>query len=241
MAPASQPPSPVCTHERRPGTTVCVRCRHEARIAAQLRRKRLMLRGGAVGLVLATAVAAGLLSATAMRGKGADRRVAATEPAPAPVESVPPTAAAVSVARPPTVSTPQKDSAAPVRVTVVPMVPPGESPLRDGVTAVRVDSVVTVVFDIPMMHTRQAAKFEGVVRTTLPQIYGPAAEAALAKIPDGGIASQGELLTELPTRGVRIPLVPVSAGIIQLYPETKPGQDGPLVVRYRVTIVPAGL
>ena len=44
----------TCTHERRPGTTVCLRCRHAARAAARERFKRLMLRGSAVAIVVAT-------------------------------------------------------------------------------------------------------------------------------------------------------------------------------------------
>jgi hypothetical protein len=60
----------------------------------------------------------------------------------------------------------------------------------------------------------------------------------LTKIPDGGLSSQGDLLGELPTRGMRIPVG--SEWMIRLFPETRAGQDGPLVVRYRVSVVPSG-
>jgi hypothetical protein len=55
-------------------------------------------------------------------------------------------------------------------------------------------------------------------------------------MPVGAIAEQGDLLTELPSRGVRIPLN--GAWMVRLFPETRPGQDGPLVIRYRVRITP---
>jgi hypothetical protein len=105
-----------------------------------------------------------------------------------------------------------------------------------GVTAVRGDTDVVVAFDTPETRTRRPEKFEQFVRTTLPLVYGSAMRNVLARIPDGTIAGQGELLTELPKRGVRIPLD--GAWTIRLFPETRPGQDGPLVIRYRVTVVP---
>ena len=113
----------------------------------------------------------------------------------------------------------------------------GQSSLPDSVVAIRGDSEVVVSFDLMMIRTRRAQKFEQFVRSTLPQIYGRAATDALSKIPDGGLAAQGELLDELPKKGMRIP----GAGwTIRLFPETRPGQDGPLVVRYRVSVAPGG-
>jgi hypothetical protein len=112
----------------------------------------------------------------------------------------------------------------------------GRSTLPEGVTAVRTDSNVVVSFDLTMVRTRRPSKFEQLVRATLPAIYGRPASDALARIPDGGLASQGDLFTELPAKGMRIS--PGTDWIILLYPETRPGNDGPLVVRYRVTVVP---
>lgn len=118
------------------------------------------------------------------------------------------------------------------------MLPHGESVLSDGVKVVRSDSDVVVAFDSPMMRTRRPDKFEQFVRATLGAIYGQPASDALAKLPAGAIASQGDLLTELPTRGIRIP---VDGGwMFRLFPETRAGQDGPLVIRYRVRVAPAG-
>jgi hypothetical protein len=74
-------------------------------------------------------------------------------------------------------------------------------------------------------------KFERFVRTTLPAVYGPGIDSVLSKIAVGGLASQGNLVTELPSAGVRIPVN--DAWELRLFPETRKGQDGPLVVRYR--------
>ena len=86
-----------------------------------------------------------------------------------------------------------------------PVVPQGQSSLPDGPTAVRADSLVTVSFDTPMTRTRIPAKFERLVRSTLTAVYGQSIDSVLSKIPEGGIARQGDLVSELPTRGVRIP------------------------------------
>src|SRR5205085_1101482 len=111
----------------------------------------------------------------------------------------------------------------------------GESTLRNGLHASRTDTAVTVSFDTPETRTRIADKFERFVRETLPMIYGAAAETALAKLPIGAIARQGNLVQELPIRGVRIPVSDAMTMVV--YPETRAGRDGPLVVRYRVCVV----
>ena len=236
---------PVCMHEHRPGTTVCLHCRHAARAVARERRKRLMLRAGAVAVVATTVGAVGVLSAAAIRARTSlrkpERRVASASPtardtamqntAP-PVATVPTTpvqtAAAATVAQ---VAT----GAAHSRAPFAPVVLQGQSTLPDGLTAVRADSLVTVSFDTPMIRTRIPAKFERLVRATLPAVYGRSIDSVLSRIPEGGIAAQGDLVSELPTRGVRIPVN--AEWTIALYPETRPGQDGPLVVRYRVSVV----
>ena len=62
-----QPSEVVCTHERRPGTTVCLHCRHAARISAQAQRTRLVFRGSAAAIVFGTLIVAGSRGATAPR------------------------------------------------------------------------------------------------------------------------------------------------------------------------------
>lgn len=210
--------------------------------------------------MVATFIAAGLVGATAIRAKVDDAAAnraakaadsaqlaqqsrATSEPAaPAPTPSVGKQTAAGSVSRGAT----NAAAPAPTRsVTatrgtspIAPIVPMGSSNLPDGVTAVRGDSDVVVSFDLMMTRTRRADKFEQFVRATLPVIYGRGVRDLLARIPDGGLSSQGELLTELPKRGMRIPVS--SEWMIRIFPETRPGQDGPLVVRYRVAVVPTG-
>jgi hypothetical protein len=238
--------SPVCMHERRPGTTVCLHCRHAARAVSRERRKRVILRSSAVAAVVVTVGAAGVLGATAIRARGAtrhvERRIAvATPKAPEIPVGTTPVTVAEAQAQAPAPVVQQADTVAHANVIAhskapfAPVVPQGQSSLPDGPTAVRADSLVTVSFDTPMTRTRIPAKFERLVRSTLTAVYGQSIDSVLSKIPEGGIARQGDLVSELPTRGVRIP---VNADwTIALYPETRPGHDGPLVVRYRVSVV----
>jgi len=133
-------------------------------------------------------------------------------------------ASATVIAAPPT----------PTATPLKPLVPEGTTTLPSGMTATRHDSVVVLSFDFAGARTRIPERFERLVRTTLPSVYGARADSAVRAIPDGGIARQGDLFTELAERGVRIPLS--TGGAIALYPISRPGQDGPLVTRYRVTI-----
>lgn len=197
-----------------------------------------MLQGGAVAIVVAVFIAAGTLGAAAIRGRVKRGSDAAQQPvvvADAGAAAAPTTTPTDSGVVPPPIT---QEGAAHLPAPLAPVIPVGESSISDGVTAVRADSAVTLSFDSPMIRTRIPSKFEQFVRTTLPAIYGHGVDGALEKIPEGGIAAQGDLITELPTRGVRIPVSPT--WVLRLYPETRPGQDGPLVVRYRVAIVASG-
>jgi hypothetical protein len=220
----------------------------------------LLLRGTAVGIVVATFIAGGAVGATAIRAKlddvsanrakarEASQRVASES---VPADSIPAavkadtTAAAPVAAAPPAAAVPQGTprseppaTASDTRTPLAPVLPMGQSTILDGVTVLRTDSNVVVSFDLSMVRTRRPDKFEQFVRTTLPLIYGSPARDALAKIPSGELASQGDLLTELPAKGMHIS--PGTDWIILLYPETKADSDGPLVVRYRVSVVPYG-
>jgi hypothetical protein len=121
--------------------------------------------------------------------------------------------------------------AAPARAPRAPIVAEGRTELRDGIVAVRTGDTVAVHFDTPHARTRRPEKFERIVRATLPEVLGPMAESLLAATPAGRIAGAGDLLTELPVRGVQ---VGSGADALTLWPETRPGRDGPLVVTYRV-------
>jgi hypothetical protein len=134
------------------------------------------------------------------------------------------------------VTTPAPATTTPVTpAPVSPLVPQGQSSLPDSLLATRADSVITVSFDRTMIRTRNPWKFERLVRSTLPALYGPLADSALARIPEGGLVRQGDLINELPTRGMRIPVAP--GWTFTLFPITRPGQDGPLVTQYRVSVV----
>jgi hypothetical protein len=247
-----QSPSQDCPHERGPGTTLCLHCRREARLVAQVKRKKLMLRGTAAAIVIGTSLAASAMAATAMRGRSAARRTgtsASRVVVPTPVLSSAAIAVssrvdstlAVSAATDSGTSATNSPAAAspsivvaPEKAPLSPVIPSGSSPLTGGLTVFRADSVVTVSFDLPMQRTRIPEKFEHLVRTSLPAVYGPAMDSILTKVAIGALAGQGNLLTELPTVGVRIPVS--SSWEVRVYPETRKGQDGPLVVRYRSVV-----
>ena len=72
------------------------------------------------------------------------------------------------------------------------------------------------------------------MRATLPAVYGAQVDSALAAVAVGSLATQGDLLNDLPTRGVRVTLA--SGAVVTLWPETRPGINGPLVVAYRSVV-----
>ena len=117
---------------------------------------------------------------------------------------------------------------------VTPVLPIGRTDLSDTVYAVRSPEEVRVIFDTQMGRTRRLDKFELMVRTTLPRIFGAPADSALAAVPYGEFARDGDLINELPTRGITLTLG--DSGAIVLWPETRPGRDGPLVVAYRAVV-----
>jgi hypothetical protein len=115
-----------------------------------------------------------------------------------------------------------------------PIVGQGVTRLPDSVVAIRKGDSVTVHFDVARVRTRRADKFERVVRATLPAVYGPAAASELARIPSGQLASEGDLLTDLPARGLRVPIG--DGWALAVWPVTRPGETGPLVVMYRAVV-----
>ena len=114
---------------------------------------------------------------------------------------------------------------------VAPVVPVGSTPLPDTMVAERMGDTVRVRFDLMLKRTRRADKFEVIMRSTLPQVYGALVDSALRALPFGAVARAGDLMTTLPDDGLRIPLAGGRA--IAVWPETRMGRDGPLVVAYR--------
>jgi hypothetical protein len=124
-------------------------------------------------------------------------------------------------------------AAAPVPPALLPIVAEGRTELAGGVYAVRSGDTVTVFFDTPEARTRRADKFEQIVRATLPAIHGSAGDALLASVAPGALVGAVDLVNELPTRGLHLRAADGRA--LSLWPETRPGRDGPLVVAYRAT------
>ena len=69
---APDPPI-ICTHERGPGTAMCLRCRRDARIAAGRRNRRTLMRVAAGGIVLAVVAGAVIGTVRAIRQSTSNR------------------------------------------------------------------------------------------------------------------------------------------------------------------------
>jgi len=259
MSPRTPPP---CTHLRGPGTSVCLLCRRDARRAAQARTTQIALRIGAG--IIAVAVVAVLIRATVHAVPGDSPRpdtlvTNGRSSADSATSHVVPTADVAiphrsdgSLREPraphgtmiPARTTASLSSAAHPLVTTMgasaatlplPALAEGRTDLGNGIFAMRDGRVVTVYFDTPLGRTRKPDKFEATVRATLPRVYGAVADSALARVPHGDIASLGNPATDLAATGIRLP---AGNGLtLALWPETRPGQDGPLAVSYRATVV----
>lgn len=219
---------PVCPHELRPGTKVCLRCEHAARLAARARLRRI---GGLSLAALATLIVIGALIASLLgrsRGDDVPSPVAATAGSSAEASAASPLAVAPDSAP----ATATRPATAP---TLAPVLADGRTALRAGVVAERAGDSVVVQFDDVMERTRRPAKFEQLVRGTLPAIYGPAVAPLLAGWPDGSVARAGNLLTQLPTNGLRIPAG--DGWTLVVYPRTRAGQDSALVVAYVARLI----
>lgn len=210
--------SSACRHGER-GTAVCLYCLQEARDAARQRRNRFLTRfglttlGGAV--VIALIVGALVTLAPASR----NNPIAEAEPVAAD-------SAVVSPAGSTTAITPSLLS---------PQIPIGVRDLGNGVTAERVGDEITVTFDTDSLRTRVDWKFEGIVRGTLPLVFGEPARDALDSIEHGALVSGSSLLRTLPRTGLRIPL-DGGLGIIRVFPLVRDGRDGPIISAYRAVV-----
>jgi len=216
----------ACPHDRGPGIAVCLRCRADAHRRAAESRRRIATRLGVGVLVAFGAVTLGTSAL------GARLRSAASRPVSADTTRSESFAVAQAGA-----AEPGKDAATPsaaaapvgpaVRIAV------GQTALDGGMSVERRGDSVTVHFDTPVFRTRRHDKFEHVVRLTLPAVYGALADSALAAVPAGQLGVAGDLLMELPQRGITLPAR--DGWVLTLWPTTRPGQDGPLVTSYRVT------
>ncbi len=248
-------PTSSCTHDLGPGTSVCLRCRQERREAIRAHQQRLFALGGGVAVVLVAVYVLGASAANAVR--------VATRPVPAPVvarASVVVSSTAASEAKQQghasadsapgsSVAPANSPASAPVSAPVsalvsatpaaargpwAPVIREGRTDLPDGLIVERAGDSVVVDFDTQDARTRRRDKFEDVVRRTLPLVYGARVDSLLGAIPSGGIVDGADLVTELPVRGLHLRLP--DGFTLDLWPETRPGQDGPLVVSYRTRV-----
>lgn len=216
-----------CPHDLRPGVTVCLHCRYARRIERRNRLLRMSLRiaSGALAVVL-TAFGATRGSALVFgqtRGGEPVRAMATLDPVPDAPAAAPAPAPAVAEVAP-----------VEVRPGIAPLIPDGRTELGEGMFAERSGDEVIVHFDTPTTRTRRRDKFERIVRQTLPEIFGAAAESLLAGIPAGALSGDADLLTEIVPSG--LDLDGGEGWKVVVRPGTRPGQDGPLVVRYAVRI-----
>ncbi len=232
------PREPVpCTHDRGAGTTVCFRCRYEQGIAQRARLRR-MASWGAIGvIVVASVAAAGNTSAVALfaLGKGKSSAEPKRSTTDKIIEAHGARAETLQVVQLASMaSAPATAPAASVAAGPSPSIEEGVSTLKGGLEAVRHGDTVVVSFDTPDARTRRADKFERLLRQTLPQVYGRFADSLLTAHPTRLVTDPAALVNELPKGGLT---VGASGGWrLVVWPETRPGQDGPLVVRYRATL-----
>ncbi len=236
-----------CPHELRPGIKSCLHCMRDARLADRARRFGLLKRialGLLTVMVLAGVGASGLYLLRNRNSGTSTPRLASESGIASAAQPETHNTAPVSVAAPSpapeSVSTPVQPVSAeevvrnPAVASFSPVIAEGLTQLSDGINAMRSGDTVTVSFNTPMLRTRRPEKFEGIVRRTLAGVYGAKAASLLASIPTGSLVQVQDLFADLPTRGLRIAIP--AGGTIALWPETKEGKDGPLVVAYRATV-----
>jgi hypothetical protein len=110
----------------------------------------------------------------------------------------------------------------------------GRTVLTDSIYAIRAGDSVVVNFDTFGNRTRRADKFEQIVRTTLPMVYGRRVAPALDSIPSGSLLPSRDVIGELAAEGIHLRLD--NGTRIRLWPRTRASNDGPLVVSYLVVV-----
>ena len=220
-----------CPHERRPGTTVCLHCRHEELETARRRRRHVLSRVTVVALGIGICAIFGVAGANAVQSRLTRSASIAPPPPPRSKDARARREAPESNDR--SFSVAQASSGARDVAPFTPVIPEGRSELGDSVFATRQGANLAVYFDTQLGRTRRRDKFEHIVRVTLPKVLGAAADSVLAHLPEGSMAS-GDLVSELTQRGIRLPAH--DGYTVVVWPETRQGQDGPLVVSYRLTV-----
>ena len=238
----------TCTHDRGRGTTVCLRCRHDEWQASQRRRQQMLMRVLGLGSVVAIIGVAGVGAASTLRdrsgapvtetssgnvmlkqeGRGtAPRRPPATVPQGIPT---PPSTAGAATATPARVVAPTSTPAPRGGFVLI----EGRTKLTDSIYALRTGDSVIVNFDTQGNRTRRADRFERLVRSTLPLVYGKLATSRIDSIPAGTLLPSRDIIGALQSKGMRLTLE--NGATITVRPLTRVGRDGVLAVAY-LTIV----
>ena len=125
---------------------------------------------------------------------------------------------------------PREVPATPREISLTPVIAEGRTEFGEGVFAERSGAEVTVHFDTDDLRTRFEEKFERILRSTLPRVFGAQLRPVLDAIPDGTLV-RGDLLHELTTKGIALSLG--QGRTLTLWPVTREGRDGPIVDAYR--------
>ena len=253
MPPVSSPPTAACSHDLGRGTTVCLRCRQERRDDARARQQRLFGLSGVVAMGLLGVYVMGASAANAWHAAAANDTslvpsrasvVASSVSGGGEVKQQGESAVAVAPAATrapvvaPAAAAATTTAAAPWQAPLPLIVREGRTDLSENLIAERGGDSVIVDFDTPATRTRRRDKFESVVRRTLPLVYGGQIDSVLRAIPEGSLIAGSDLLTELPKRGVHLRVA--EGWALDFWPETRAGQDGPLVIGYRARVTRDG-
>lgn len=201
-----------------------------------LARVGLVLAGCVVVAVIGNAAVSALRASGKARGREPWQLLASTTTSTVRQQGAPTTASTSAPAASQT-GTPAKSVVTPKPASRFTLkVPEGRTGLRDSMYVEREGDSAVVHFDTELGRTRRRDKFETTVRITLPVLYGALADSMLAALPAGAITGGRDLVSEVAVRGVRLAIP--TGGTLELWPVTRPGRDGPLVVGYRARVTP---
>ena len=184
----------------------------------------ITLRGG--DRVNVTETSAGNVSLK-QSGKAGPKSLRALTPTPARVVAEGPSPSA-------TESTPAVRAQPPHSPRSGSLLSQGRTTLADSIFAMRSGDSVIVNFDTKGNRTRRADKFEQMVRTTLPMVYGRQIAPMLDSVRQGSLFPSRDIVGDLTTEGLHLRLD--NGTKIALWPQTRQSTNGPLVVAYLVIV-----
>jgi hypothetical protein len=205
----------------------------------------MLMRGLALAFVVGIVGIAGVGTASAWRGRDSSVVSATSSGSVTAVKDPivsPQGASAVARSTPAAAAPSTPAPAVPTAVAPAPRPAPrggstlaqGRTSLTDSVFAVRDGDSVIVNFDTQGNRTRRADKFETMIRTTLPMVYGRLATSTLDSVPTGSLLPSKDLLGALREEGLQLTLDDGTK--IRVWTRVRVGRDGPLVVAYRTVV-----